>query len=169
MDGTTGRTILHDVADFVGKSAPFLGSLVSSPLGGIAISLLSSVFNVNSNDKMELLKAIQNDPESAIKIKQLEEQHQAALLQLQATLDTNEVDDRKSARSREIALNDHVPTILAIGFLIVYTAIQLWAIASDDPAIDIISARVQDILIMIISYYFGGIHKKNNSPAETGE
>lgn len=168
MDGTTEPTILHELANLVGKSAPLLGSILGSPLAGIGIGLLSSVFNINSDQKMELLKAIQNDPEAEIKIRQLENQHKESLLQIKAQIYSTEVDDRKNARTREIAINDHVPAILAFVFLAIYSAVQLYAITHDDPAIDLISARVQDVLIMIVSYYFGGVHKKNNAPNEKG-
>lgn len=168
MDGTTGRTTLDEIFNVVGKSAPLLASVLGSPLAGIGISLLSSVFNISPDKQDELLRTISNDPDSALKLKQLENQHKEALLQIQAQVYTTEVDDRKNARAREIALNDHVPTIIAFGFLIVYAAVQFYAVAHDDPAVDLISARVQDVLIMIVSYYFGGLHKKNTAPPNSG-
>lgn len=156
----TGLTTLESIGSLIAKSAPLLGSVLGSPLAGIGISLLSSVFGVDSADSNKLLEAIKNDPDAILKIKQLEYSHKAALLDIQSKNYATEVDDRKNARNREIVLRDHVPTFLALGFLIIYALIQIYCVTHDNSVNDIISARLQDILIMIISYYFGSAHKE---------
>jgi hypothetical protein len=59
---------------------------------------------------------------------------------------------------------EFVPAFLAIGFLINYAAVQFYCVIHENAANDIISARFQDVLIMIISYYFGSSHKEKPSP-----
>lgn len=152
--------ILNDLATVVAKSAPLLGTVLGSPLAGIGISLLSSIFGVSAKDTSGLLSAITTDPESAIKLKELELTHAETLAQIAAGVYQTEVDDRTNARAREIQLHDYVPTILAIGFLINYAAIQFYCVTHATSANDIISARFQDVLIMIMSYYFGSSHKE---------
>lgn len=52
-----------------------------------------------------------------------------------------------------------MPHILAFCFLLVYIAIQICAISHPTTQDDIISARVQDIMVMIIAFYFRVNHK----------
>jgi len=156
----TGLTTLESIAGMVGKSAPLLGTVLGSPLAGIGVSLLAQLFGVNPKDTDKLMEAIKNDPEAAIKIKTLEFQHQEALLQLESQNYAAEVNDRTNARAREIALRDYVPTFLAVGFLLNYALIQFYCVTHNNTVNDIISARFQDVLIMIMSYYFGSSHKE---------
>lgn len=145
--------------DIVSKSAPLLGSLLGSPLAGIGIGWLSNLFGADPNDVTDLVNKIKNDPEAELKLRGLQFQHEQELLKIAATNYQTEVDDRKNAREREVSLHDYVPTILAIGFLLNYAAIQFYCVTHQTPGNDIISARFQDVLIMIISYYFGSSHK----------
>lgn len=151
--------LTDEISSVVGKSAPLLGSVLGSPLAGIAISLVSSIFHANTNDIKDILDKIKDDPEASLKLKTLELQHQESLQKILATNYQTEVDDRKSARAREVALHDHVPTLLAFLFLICYAVVQVYAVMHPTNVNDIISARLQDILVMVFSYYFGSMHK----------
>ncbi len=145
--------------DIVSKSAPLIGSLLGSPLAGIGISWVANLFGADPMNTQDIIDKINADPEAALKLKTLEYQHQEMLENISASNYKTEVDDRKSAREREIALNDWVPTILAVGFLINYAIMQFYCVSHISAANDIISARFQDVLIMIVSYYFGSSHK----------
>ncbi len=154
---------LNDLQSLVTKSAPLLGSLLGGPLAGLGVSWLAHAFGVDGNHPQDIINKILADPQAALTLKSLEYNHQEELQRIQATNYQTEVDDRKSARVREISLHDYVPTILAIGFLINYACIQFYCVTHSSSATDIISARFQDVLIMIISYYFGSSHKKIES------
>lgn len=149
-----------NLSDLVSKSAPLLGSLLGSPLAGLGVGWVAKLFNADPADTNDIVRKILNDPEAALKLKGLEYQHQEELERIAATNYQTEVDDRKSAREREISLHDYVPTILAVGFLINYALIQFYCVTHPTSANDIISARFQDVLIMIISYYFGSSHRE---------
>lgn len=161
MGGLTGL-IESDILPIVAKSAPILASALGSPVAGLAISVIANAFGVKSDDVSKLSDVLKSDPDTAFKLKQLELQHAEALANIAASNYETEIDDRKNARERQIKLNDHVPTIIAIAFLIIYAAIQFCAIYNPSNADDIISARVQDILVMIVSYYFGSSNKKTD-------
>lgn len=139
--------------------APTLASVLGSPIAGIAISLISSAFGLTSKKPEDILNAIAQTPDAQIRLKQLESEHAIELAKI-ANIDyETEVDDRKAAREREITLHDHVPAILAYLFVACYVAVQFYCIFMPNTINDIISARVQDILIMVVSYYFGSSHK----------
>lgn len=50
---------------------------------------------------------------------------------------------------------------LAITFVVIYAAIQWEAIRHPGDQDDVISARVQDIMVVIIAYYFVASSKDN--------
>lgn len=159
MAGTIGHTVLDDVTNFVSKAAPLLGAVLGSPLASVGISLLSGLFNVDKADTDKLLQTMQGDPDAILKIKTLENQHQEALLSIQSQTYAVEVDDRKSAREMEVSTKSNMPHYLALAFLLIYFTIQICAINHPGQQDDIISARVQDIMVMIVSFYFGSAHK----------
>ena len=148
------------LAKLVGEAAPLVASALGSPLEGVAVSLLAGAFGVDVKDINGLQAAISADPEAAIKLKTIEYDHADTLARLASQDYSTEVDDRKDARQREIKLGDHVPTILALIFTLVYAGIQFCAIYAPHNVDDIISARVQDIMIIIVGYYFGSSNKK---------
>lgn len=162
MDGSIGHIAVENIRNVVSKSAPMLGTILGTPLAGIGLSLLGNLFGVDSKDSEKLIRAIQDDPEYVLKLKTLELKHVEEFSRIAALNYQTEVDDRKSARLREVSLHDYVPTILAIGFLFNYAAIQFYCVMHPTSANDIISARLQDVLIMIVSYYFGSSHTEKN-------
>lgn len=156
----TGLTALETIKEMVSNVAPLLGNLLGLPNAQLGISLLCHLFDIDNNQPEKLLEAIKNDPESMMKIKTLEYHHEEMLKQFILGAYKTEVDDRISARNRQVSLQDYVPTILAVGFLINYALIQFYVVTHANAANDVISARFQDVLIMIISYYFGSTHNK---------
>ena len=155
----TGHITLEAIAKLVAKSAPNLASIMGSPLAGIGISLLSGYFGLTS-DPDKILTELQTDPNAEAKLKQLEYEHAETLQRLQSNDYAIQTSDIQNARQRQITLRDWVPTVLAIGFLLSYASIQFYCVMHNDPNDDVISARFQDILIMIMSYYFGSSHKE---------
>lgn len=145
-----------DLIPVVSKVAPALGTALAGPAGGIVGSLLAQIFGASHDDPQELLNRIQSDPEAEYKIKSLQVQLQQLDMQTYQT----EVDDRKDARKRQVELKDHTPEVLAAAFVIIYAVIQYIAIQNPSGQDDVISARVQDIMLMIISFYFGSMHKR---------
>lgn len=137
------------------KSAPIIANILGGPFAGTAISLLESAFGVKSD---QLENVIANDPDAAIKLKKIEIDHKEALAKLS-------VEDVESAREREIKITeltgkrDWIIPALAFSFVAIYAVIQMWAIYSPSNQDDIISARLQDIILMIASYFFGKYHE----------
>lgn len=146
--------------DIVSKSAPLLASMLGSPLAGIGASWIANLFGADPKNTQDIIDKITRDPESDLKLKTLEYQHREELEKIAVSSYQVEVDDRKSAREREVSLHDYVPTILAVGFLINYALVQGYCVTHPGSVNDIISARFQDVLIMIVSYYFGSSHRE---------
>ena len=160
MLDTIGRTAFETLTNVVSKiSLPF-ASLLSSPFASFGIDLLAHAFGIDASKLDDLAKKISEDTQASIKINTLLLHHQTAIEKINAENYKTEVDDRKSAREREIALKDWVPTILAVGFLINYACIQFYCVSHPSSEVDVISARFQDVLIMIMSYFFGSAYRQ---------
>ena len=157
-----------NLTDIVSKAEPLLANSLLSPIAGLGMSLIANVFGADPKDTKDVITKILGDPEAEAKLKKLEYDHKEALENIQAVNYKTEVDDRRSARdlqsvlAQSKSLQSWVPTILAVGFLINYALMQFYVVSHQSGANDIISARFQDVLIMIISYYFGSSHKKES-------
>lgn len=150
--------LLSDLKSVVTVGAPVLASALGSPIAGMVLSLIASKFGVDPAKTSDIIEAIKNDPESTIKLKQIENAHIESLQSLENQAYASEVQDRESARATQVNLQSWVPTVLAIGFLVNYALVQAYIVTHHDVN-DIISARFQDVLIMIMSYYFGSSHR----------
>lgn len=151
----TGLITFENFKSFVTNAAPILGTALGSPFLGIATSLIADKFGVSAQDTEKLWETIKNDPESTIKLKQIENTHIEALQQIASNDYKTESMDRESARQAN--LNSYIPSLLAVGFLFNYAFIQFYAVTHNINS-DIL-ARFHDVLIMIMSYYFGSSHK----------
>lgn len=167
MAGITERTGLENLIGLVGKTAPAIASALGTPLAGVAVDFLVKAFGASSSD--DLVSKITSDPQSVFKLRELENQHAEMLAKINQAKFEAMIDDRKNARQREVELakagsKDWVTPFLAVAFLGIYGAIQAYVIYNPTGADDVISARVQDIMVMIISYFFGSSSREIPRP-----
>ena len=118
-----------DVGKAVSKVAPILGGVIGGPVGviaGAAGALVGSFLGVDA-DPESITKALA-DPETLVKLKQLESDERQRLLEWQTSQLNAELENVKSAREREISLaqaghgaswaTSIVSCIVTIGFFI---------------------------------------------------
>ena len=118
-----------DVGKAVAKVAPILGGVIGGPVGaiaGAAGALVGSFLGVDA-DPDAITKALA-DPETLVKLKQLESDERQRLLEWQTAQLNAELENVKSAREREVALaqaghgaswaTSIVSTIITIGFFV---------------------------------------------------
>ena len=94
-----------DVGKAVAKVAPVLGGVLGGPVGaiaGAAGALVGSFLGVDA-DPEAITKAMA-DPDTLLKLKQLESDERQRLLEWQTTQLNAELENIKSAREREVAL-----------------------------------------------------------------
>ncbi len=91
--------ILSEIGSILIKATPLLAAAISStsPLAAVAISLISSALGVK-NDPQSILDSLNADPANALKLKQVELDHEVSLQQISSDNYKAEVDDRKDAR-----------------------------------------------------------------------
>ena len=149
--------MMNELISMVSKFAPAIGTALGGPLGGMAVSALAKQFGV-ADEVAAVTKAIQADPEAALKLKQLEHDKFKAILA-----------DKDSARKREMAVvqSDSAPTINKIvtptlalgvtGLSFVLFAVLIFVEVKPEAKdiliyiLGVLSAAVTQIL----SYYFG--------------
>ena len=107
-----------ELGEKVASYAPLLGGVVGGPAGGAIGSVIASVFGVENKPDL-ILDAINRDPESAIKLKEIELDNKVELQKIAIELAKSEIADKQNARKE----NKHskVPAILSgvLSFVIV--------------------------------------------------
>lgn len=149
-----------DVGGTVAKVAPILGAVVGGPLGavaGAAGALISSFLGVE-NDPAAVANALQN-PETLVRLKELEAQQQARLLDWQDEQLKAELENTKDARAMAVQLMQAgssmgtigpavVSTIVTVGF-----AVMLWKVLEMSGA----PSEAAVLLLGSLSTAFGAV------------
>ena len=153
---------MNDLISMVSKFAPAIGTALGGPLGGLAVSAIAEKLGVA--DEIEAVtKAIQTDPESAIKLQQLENEKFKAILA-----------DKDSARNREATIatsekapliNKLVSPILALIVVSAWVGIQYTLLNTTVPQemrelVARVLGTLDGALMVILSYYFGASTKE---------
>lgn len=156
--------------DVVSTVAPVLGTALGGPAGGLVLSMITNALGFKKDSEPtsdDLINAIQTDPAAQLRLKQLQNDHAEELAKIEAQNYQTEVEDRKSARNMAAVLKDHVHTILAVSFVLIYAVVQIINLCMTIHN-DLTSARVQDIMVMIISFYFGSSIKQKTQEKLNG-
>lgn len=157
MDVKSG---INDLIKVVSVSAPLLGRVLGGSYATVVLQLLSNVLGVNPNIS-EIIQKITGSNDSSSILRDFESEHCIALQKMDNESFKTEVDDRKDARTRQIKMHDWVPSFFALGYLLVYAVFQFYIIHyAPTPSNEIVSARFQDGMMIILAYYYGGIHKR---------
>ena len=142
--------------------APVLASLVGGPLAGTAVSALSNLLLERPDaPQEEIAQAIANaTPETLAKLKQLDNDFNVQMKQLDIDLERLHAEDRQSARRREAEVQDWVPRTLALliflGFFCVLIALVFVEIPSRGEApLNIMLGVLGGGITSILTYYYG--------------
>lgn len=160
-----------DLGKLIAQSAPLLGGALAGQAGATIGSLIASKFGGSSAQADALHALISNDPQAAIKLKELECEHEIALQQLwlQAEKDEQQlaVQDRASARLREANVGNapkenHDPTPARLAYVLTFGVLGalywMLALPIPDKNHEIIYAIVScltTVWIAAMAYYHG--------------
>lgn len=142
--------------------APTLATALGGPLAGAAVSKLGSVLLGKDNAKEEEIAAAlaTASPEMLLKLKEAEIAFSKQMGDLGIDLEKLEVQDRDSARQRQVAMKDWTPNILGVILLAGYFGIQIFLLIHGVPTTgaDIIlrSLGTLDAITMtVVAFFFG--------------
>ena len=143
--------------------APLLGTALGGPLGGLAGGLISKA--LGGKDTPADPKAVEKlllgqDPETLVKLKQVEAEFQTKMKELDIEEAKLAFDDTDSARKREVAVKDWVPGMLAGGvtagfFGVLYYMMTNHIPVEDRDTLNLMLGSLGTAWISIVSYYFG--------------
>lgn len=168
-----------DLATTVGKVAPVLGTVLGGPVGTIAGTAGALICNLFGDDveptPKAILKAINGDPESMLKLRQLEVDEKLQLMRLQEKQIEADLENVKSARKRETILTKSgsasgwippaiISTVITIGFgFMVYYVLSMTTEPSQ--AAVLMLGILGTGFTAVINYYLGssaGSARKDN-------
>jgi phage tail tape-measure protein len=89
-----------DVGKLVGQAAPVLGTALGGPAGGVLGSIIANAFGVEDNPDA-VARAVQNDPQAALKLKELVLQNEQLIREHAFKLIDAELKDVQSAREMQ--------------------------------------------------------------------
>lgn len=158
--------------DWLRTLAPMLGTALGGPLGGAAASFIADKLGIQEKTIEAVSEVLNSGKMSADQIASLK----LAEIDFKKFLEANkielaklDVEDRTSARAREVAVKDWIPGILALlltgGFFGVLTyMLQYGAPAHGGDALLVMLGSLGTGFASVLAYYFGsssGSQSKN--------
>lgn len=148
----------------VGKVAPWIGTALGGPLGGMAASAIADVFGLSENTEDAIKAAISGaSPEKLLELKQADQQFALRMQELGfqnvQALESIAAGDRDSARKREMEVKDFTPRILAYlivgGFLGMAYGVLFKQMSADSVLAGTIIGYLSAKAEQVAAYYFG--------------
>ena len=121
-----------DVGKTVASAAPVLGSLLGGPVGTAAGTLIASVFGVDPNPN-EVAKAIKQDPEAIIRLKEIELNHKEEIHNMAVRELELRLADKQNARNMQMNTQSNFPALLTGSIMALLTAALLSLFGIDIP------------------------------------
>ena len=109
----------RNVGDTVGKFAPLLGTVLGGPGGAAVGALVASALGVDNNPN-SIEEAVKNDPDAAIKLRQIELQHKERLELIAFKVLSVELGDKADAR--EAHKHNPMPAMICISLTMMVAA-----------------------------------------------
>lgn len=149
-----------DWRDVVKTVAPWIGTALTGPLGGLAIGALADALGMEDKTETALKSAISGaTPEQLLAVKKADQEFEVKMRELGLQLEQLTFNDRDSARKREAAVQDKTNRNLAyivVGAFIAMVGATLLNYTKVDSVlagtlIGYLSAKAEQVL----AYYFG--------------
>lgn len=154
-----------DWKNIVSTISPWIGTALGGPLGGMAVSAVADALGLSDKTEGAIKQALSGaTPEQMLALKKADQEFSLRMKELGfANLKDMEqiaVNDRDSARKREMTVKDNTPKILAyamtIGFFSILTFMLFKAVPLESrDLLNIMLGMLGTSFVSVISYYFG--------------
>lgn len=154
-----------DWKQVVATVAPWLGTAVGGPLGGMALETIANALGLSDATESAIKQAISGTtPEQMLALKNADLEFKVKMQELgfanTKDMEALAVDDRNSARNREVTTGDKTARNLAyaitIGFFGTLTFLMLGSISTESRDIlNIMLGSLGTAWVGVNSYYFG--------------
>lgn len=160
------------IGELIGAVAPTLATAMGGPLAGMAVKTVSqALLGRNDGTQEEVMEALTNaTPEQLARLKEIDASFKIRMRELDIDLERLVVQDRDSARRREIETRDWTPKILAFSILGGYFACLFWLLGRGMPgsgseSVIMMLGALSQTVTAVVAYYFGssvGSRQKDN-------
>jgi hypothetical protein len=114
----------NKIIKIISGIAPTIATVLGGPLPGNAIKALIESFGLDDNsDDIQILSALENDPEAIFKLKQLDYDYKKSFDEKEIKIEELKNEDLSNARQMREKLKDPIATLLAIVIMIYFGAI----------------------------------------------
>lgn len=142
-----------NIISVISAVSPVLGKALGGPAGGVVSSIISKVLGVNMNSPESVKKALEENPECAAQLKELE----LELAELQSA--------RNSANQEEGFMRYVRPILVLLAFLSLFADIVLLMYVKDEAVRQLLWVFTGVLILdirQIYKLYFGNWEEKTN-------
>lgn len=100
-----GEGMWDAIKDVVGKAAPLVGTALGGPAGGAVASMLASALGVEDTPDA-INEALKTDPEAAVKLQQLQNEHERELRSMVLQAETTRMAETNTTYRKELGSED---------------------------------------------------------------
>lgn len=149
----------------VGTVAPWIGTALGGPLGGMAVEALGNALGISDKTTDSLKQALSGaTPEQMLALKKADQEFS---LQMQALgfkniqdLEAIAAGDRKDARLMQVSKPSVVPAVLSIGVTLGYFSILIGMMlgkltVSDSQALLLMLGSLSTAWVTVMAFWFG--------------
>lgn len=171
--------------NFLKKALPWIGTAIEiaapGPLGVVG-KLLTSVTGQTApskaGDLAEKLETMLADPATATQLKQLDQQFQESMQQMNIQsveeLEQIAAGDRASARAMQVQVRSWLPGTLAVTVTLGFFGLLVLMIVHPAPPasekiLDVMTGSLGTAWIMVMTYYFGSSGRFRSQDRDPGE
>ena len=149
---------LMDLGKQISKYAPLLGSVVGGPAGASIGQIVASQFGGNIDDPQDLLNKINQDPESHIKLCQIQASKQVDLERLAVQQAENELkyslNNTANARATNLESQSFLPQVVSLLVVMGFFGCIYWVAAYEQQYSD---HEVLYMMLGIVGTSFGAV------------
>jgi hypothetical protein len=155
-----------DWKTIVGTVAPWIGTALGGPLGGAAVGAIADALGLSDKTEASIKAALSGvTPEQMLAIKNADQAFAVKMQELGydsiKDMEALAVQDRDSARKREMEVKDNANKIIAGCVLVIWAVINILVILNDVPTgseqlVARLLGTMDAALMCVLYYYFGG-------------
>lgn len=141
----------------VALAAPVLGTALAGPVGAAAGALVAAAFGVDAQPDV-VAEAVKNDPDAALKLKQIEHSHDEALRAM-------DIDELKAifsdVQNARVAFKDHwMPSVITAALFLLVSVVMgcllFFAVPeTNQRVIDLMLGQIIGAFASAIAYWIG--------------
>ena len=153
---------LDDFTDLIATVAPAIAGALGGPLAGLAARAVAEALTGRADTSLETVveRLAGARPEDLAALKAAEAEFRLELRKLEIDLERIAVDDRRSARTREMRLRDRAPAVLAAGVTLGFFGVLALVLhqglkPQGGEAVLVLLGALGTGWTAVLNYYFG--------------